>query len=275
MVQWGPFVVLVVVLTVVLLVLARHSQQLIFDQARADSPGDDPRRATDSELAAESIPSSAQSADDQAIELSTTTLLVNVASTQGIVIAIIAGAAWYFSIPAVAFGVTTDAISAGPTGLLVGIGFGIVLWLGSEFATGVADAVGTTYDERVREMLAPETTGGWLILFGIVLPLIATGEELLFRAALIGAPAAGLDISPWLLAIASSAAFALGHGAQGRVGVVVTGLLGFGLAGGFILTGSLLVVVVAHYVVNALEFYVHEYLALETPIWGSALHRFG
>jgi membrane protease YdiL (CAAX protease family) len=38
----------------------------------------------------------------------------------------------------------------------------------------------------------------------------------------------------------------------------VTGLLGFALAVTFVLTGSLLAVIVAHYLVNALEFIVHE-----------------
>jgi len=36
------------------------------------------------------------------------------------------------------------------------------------------------------------------------------------------------------------------------------GLLGVGLAAVFVLTGSLVVVIVAHYVINALEFVVHE-----------------
>jgi hypothetical protein len=47
--------------------------------------------------------------------------------------------------------------------------------------------------------------------------------------------------------------------------MVVTGALGFALAAGFVLTGSLVVVVVAHYLVNALEFTVHEGLGVERP----------
>ena len=68
----------------------------------------------------------------------------------------------------------------------------------------------------------------------------------------------GFGVSPWALAVLSSVAFALGHGAQGAAGVAVTGLLGFALAALFVLSGSLLAVVVAHYLVNALEFLVHE-----------------
>ncbi|PSQ23595.1 CPBP family intramembrane metalloprotease domain-containing protein, partial [Halobacteriales archaeon QS_9_67_15] len=82
-----------------------------------------------------------------------------------------------------------------------------------------------------------------------------------------GAPGAAFGVSPWALAVVSSVAFALGHGAQGRVGVAVTGALGLALAAGFILTDSLLVVVVAHYLVNALEFLVHEGLGLPDPVW--------
>jgi membrane protease YdiL (CAAX protease family) len=96
------------------------------------------------------------------------------------------------------------------------------------------------------------------VLLVVVLPLVAGFEELLFRAALVGGLAAGFGVSPWPLAVLSSAAFALGHGAQGRVGMVVTGVLGFALAALFVVTESLPAVVVAHYLVNALEFAVNE-----------------
>ena len=84
-------------------------------------------------------------------------------------------------------------------------------------------------------------------------------------------PAAGYGVSPWLLAVVASAAFALGHGAQGRVGVVVTGALGFVLAAGYVVSGSLLLVVVAHYVINALEFLVHEGLGIDDVSVGRAV----
>ena len=220
-----------------------------------------PRRAIDS---TECDPTT------ETVPLTPRMLLANVAFTQLLVVAVLLGAAWYFSIPAWAFGVATgEAMSTGLQGVAIGVAFGVVLWLANELATTIADAVGAAYDETVREMLAPETPQGWLFLFGGVLPLIAFAEELLFRAALIGVPAAGFDVSPWLLAVVSSLAFALGHGAQGRVGIVVTGVLGLALAGGYILTGSLLVVVVAHYVINAMEFFVHELLGVEALLFSS------
>ncbi len=197
------------------------------------------------------------------ITLTPQVLMANVAFTQLLVVIVLVLAAWYFEIPAAAFGITADAMSTGLPAVAIGVVFGAVLWVANELSTTLADAVGASYDEQVREMLAPESVQGWILLFVGVLPLISVGEELLFRAALIGVPEAGYGLNVWLLALGSSVAFALGHGAQGRVGVVVTGALGFVLAAGYIVTGSLLVVVVAHYVINALEFYVHEYLGFE------------
>jgi membrane protease YdiL (CAAX protease family) len=227
---------------------------------RAADPPPDP---IDLDPARAQPPTPSAGGGAQELELTPAMVIANVAATQGLIAGIVLAAGWYFAIPADAFGVTADPLSTGLPAIGVGIGFGVLLWTGNELATTLADAVGAAYDEGVREMLAPESPGGWVLLFGGVLPTIAVAEELLFRAALIGVPAASFPVSPWLLAAASSLAFALGHGAQGRVGVVVTGLLGFALAAGYILSGSLLVVVVAHYVVNALEFFVYEYLSLE------------
>ena len=196
-------------------------------------------------------------------EFTTGALLANVAFTQGLFGAAIAVGAWYYDIPAAALGIAAEPMQTGMLAVAVGVAFGVVLWLANEATAAVADAVGAAYDESLREMLTPDTAGGWVLLLGVILPLIAVVEELIFRAALIGVPAAGFDISPWALAIFSSAMFAFGHGAQGRAGIVVTGGLGFVLAGGYILSGSLLVVVIAHYLVNALEFVVHEGLGAD------------
>ncbi|MFC7195011.1 CPBP family intramembrane glutamic endopeptidase [Halosimplex aquaticum] len=194
-------------------------------------------------------------------------LLLNVALTQGLFGAILAGGAWYFGVPLPTLGISGDPLSTGLPALAVGIGFGVALWVGNELASGLAASSGADYDEGLRELLAPDGRRAWVLLLGATLPVIAVVEEFIFRAAVVGATAEALSASPWLLAIVSSIAFALGHGAQGRVGVAVTGALGFVLAAGFVLTNSLLVVVVAHYLVNALEFLVHEGLGLPDPVW--------
>ncbi|QLH84997.1 CPBP family intramembrane metalloprotease [Halosimplex pelagicum] len=194
-------------------------------------------------------------------------LLLNVALTQGLFGAILAGGAWYFGVPLDVLGVSGDALSTGLPALLVGVVFGVVLWVGNELASGLAASSGADYDEGLRELLAPEGVRGWGLLLGATLPTIAVVEEFVFRAAVVGAVTPVAGTSPWVLAVVSSVAFALGHGAQGRVGVLVTGGLGFALAAGFVLTESLLVVVVAHYLVNALEFLAHEGFGLPDPVW--------
>jgi membrane protease YdiL (CAAX protease family) len=197
-------------------------------------------------------------------EFSTGALLANVALSQGLFGAAILGAAWLADLPPVALGVEVgNPWSVGLPAVGLGIVVGVALYVANELSSVLLDATGVEYSEGLREALAPDTLRGWVVLLGVVLPIIAGFEELLFRAALVGAFAAGFGVSPWLLALFSTVAFAVGHGAQGPGGVVVTGFLGFALAAAFVLSGSLLVVVVAHYLVNALEFVIHEGLGIE------------
>ncbi|WP_336345414.1 CPBP family intramembrane glutamic endopeptidase [Halalkalicoccus ordinarius] len=237
MAEWATFVGLTGVVCVLLLALAHLSRTVV-------EPRDERTETPDPEI----TPGA---------------LLANVALSQGLFAAVLLAAAWYTEIPPAALGIGTDAGTSGLGAVGIGLGLGLALYLASEAGGALADRLGFTYDERLRGLLAPRSAGGWAVLLGLVLPVIAAFEEFLFRAALIGAVAAGYGVSPWLLAIVSSVLFALGHGAQGRTGVVVTGLLGFVLAAAFVLTGSLLVVVIAHYVVNALEFVVHEGLGID------------
>jgi membrane protease YdiL (CAAX protease family) len=202
--------------------------------------------------------------DPDELELTTGALLANVAVSQGVFGLAILGAAWLADVPLAALGVGVgDPWSVGPPAVALGVAVGAALYVANELSSTVVDAAGVEYSEGLREALAPDSLRGWAVLLGLVLPVIAGFEELLFRAALIGAFAAGFGVSPWALAVFSTVAFAIGHGAQGPGGVAVTGLLGFALAAAFVLSGSLLVVVVAHYLVNALEFVVHEGFGVE------------
>ncbi|WP_440765983.1 CPBP family glutamic-type intramembrane protease [Natronorubrum sp. DTA7] len=199
--------------------------------------------------------------------LSTGELLANVALSQGLFALVLLGGVIYTGIPAAALGIEFS-LGYLEQGLLLGTAFGLALYVVNEIGAATATRFGFDHDEELRELLAPDTRRGWSALLLVVLPIIAVFEELLFRAALIGVIAAAFGVSPWLLAVVSSIAFAVGHGMQGSVGVVVTGLLGFVLAAIFIVTGSFLAVVVAHYLVNALEFVVHEGLGFE---WAQTL----
>ena len=274
MTRWAAFVGLTVLVVTLLLVLARLSQTLVSDStatsngtrsrpfgdaARKDEPFSRRGLRRDPVVPRFESPSQATVRSGSDVpELSTGTLLANVAITQGLLGGLLAAGAFYFRVPLVHLGLGDSPLATGFLGLVVGVVFGLVLWLGNEAAGVLAEATGSGYDESLREMLAPDTLSGWVLLLGAVLPAIAFVEEFIFRAAAIGSVAAGFGTSPWALAVVSSLAFGVAHGAQGRAGIVVTGALGFALAAGFILTESLLVVVVAHYLVNAVEMVVHE-----------------
>jgi len=195
--------------------------------------------------------------------LSQSVLLLNVALSQGTFGVVLVVAAVLSAVPRGALGVADQHVSV--PAVLVGVAFGTALYAANEVGGSVADAFGFGRGEALRGLLAPESGLGWAILLGGVLPVVAGFEELLFRGVLVGAFAAGAGVSPWLLVVPSSVLFGLGHGAQGRLGVVVTTALGAVLAVAFVLTGSLVVVVVAHYLVNALEFVVHESELVRSP----------
>ncbi|MFC7155608.1 CPBP family intramembrane glutamic endopeptidase [Halomarina halobia] len=274
MTDWAAFVGLTVVVLLSLLALARLSQGTVrAPPRRADGSAgsvalaefDPPTRGRG---AAASLPdggvlSRAASRTDLD-SIGTGALLVNVALSQGLFgLALVAGA-WYTRVPLAALGVDLSApLSTGLPALAVGVGVGVALYLANALGAAGASALGFDADETLRDLLTPDSPGGWGLLLVGVLPIIAGFEEVLFRAALVGAFSTGFGVSPWLLAALSSVAFALGHGAQGRAGILVTGVLGFVLAAVFVLTNSLLAVVVAHYLVNALEFVVSGYFGVE------------
>jgi membrane protease YdiL (CAAX protease family) len=184
--------------------------------------------------------------------ITTATLFLNVVLSQGLFLSLLVLGAWVAAIPPDAFGLTPAAFSARSVGAGVALGGG--LHAVNAIGSALSDRFGFADAGALRRALTPTTRTGWATLLLVVLPLVAGFEEFLFRGVLVGALAAGFDVSPWLLAALSSVAFALGHGAQGRIGVLVTGTIGFVLAAAFVLTGSLVTVVVAHYLVNALEF---------------------
>ncbi|WP_440007310.1 lysostaphin resistance A-like protein [Halomicrococcus sp. SG-WS-1] len=273
--QWKSFAGVTLLVLAMLVALARASQSSLSapELRDGDSPGGTGAPAREAGTVAGEPPTSDDEAGDDrptgngetgreatgdrdATARETLTpelLLVNVAVSQGLFGAVLVAAAWIGSVPPGALGVGTVTLRT----LALGVAIGVALFAANELGQHVADALGIDYAEGMRELLTPDSARGWFVLLFLVLPIIAGFEELLFRGALIGAFAAGFGVSPWLLAAGSTVAFALGHGAQGPGGILVTGLLGGALAAVFVLTESLPVVVVAHYLVNALEFTVH------------------
>jgi membrane protease YdiL (CAAX protease family) len=273
--RWAVFAGIALTVLVSLLLLARASQSVVGgryvtrEEQRWLESLPDGADHLDTETAPKPRRKTpAESTLDGPADLSTTALLANVAVSHGLFAALLLGGIWLTEVPLSALGVTAAPIASGPLGVGVGLAVGVAISLANTLAAGLVDIFDTDPSEELREMLAPETARGWALLLFVVLPIIAGFEELLFRGALIGAFAVGFGVSPWLLAVLSSVAFAAGHGAQGGLGVVVTGLLGFALAAVFVLTNSLLVVVVAHYVVNAVEFVVVEGMGWE-PFGGT------
>jgi len=258
--DWTAFGAITVVLTLLVLFLARTTQRALDSSTEPAETLDQPE---DVEEISPQRPDRGKgiSLDD----ISTAALLANVVGTQLLFLVLLLGGIWYADVPLGTLGVTM------PTGAELGIGavLGTVLFglnqvaarLGRQFGLGGEDAAnraGAAGNEELREALAPDSLTGWLVLLFVVLPVVAGFEELLFRGALVGGLATGFGLSPWLLVAGSSLAFGLGHGAQGRVGIAVTAMLGGVLGAAFVATGSLWLVVVAHYLVNALEFVVCE-----------------
>ncbi|WP_058365516.1 CPBP family intramembrane glutamic endopeptidase [Haloparvum sedimenti] len=243
MTDWTAFAAGAGLLTAVLLFLTHRSRRTL---DRVQIVGVDEPEHRSSETAA----------DPPRPVLTTRALLANVAVSQALALGVLAALAWWTEVPAAAFGLA--AAVATPRLLAVGVVAGTLLYLGNEAAAALARRAGYSPSTRLREAMAPTTRGEWGLLLGVVVPVIAATEEAVFRGALVGALALGLGLDPWLLVAVSSVAFGLGHGAQGALGVAVAALLGAVLGALFVATGSLLAVVVAHYVVDALEFGVRE-----------------
>lgn len=264
MTRWAAFAGVTLAVLFLLLVLARLSQSAVSghyvtrEERRWLNRLPDGADHLDSRSAPPPRKSPAESTLESDAEPSTLALLANVSVSQGFFALLLLGGAWLAEVPASALGVAAAPLSTGLPALGIGIAAGVGLSFGNALAGGLAERFDGDPSEELRSLLSPETLGGWVVLLGGVLPVIAGFEELLFRAALIGAFSVGFAVSPWALVAFSSVAFAVGHGAQGTLGVIVTGLLGAALGALFVVTNSLLAVVVAHYLVNAVEFVAGE-----------------
>jgi membrane protease YdiL (CAAX protease family) len=257
--EWTAFAGFVGVVLLGLLLLARASAGAVTDVSPPSGESsshrfashDAPATLTDRVVGID--PGAA--ASRRSVGPSTPLLLVNVVVSQGLFGAILLAGVWLADVPPGALGLSAGAIT--PVALGAGLGLGLALHAVNAVGSRLVDQFDLGDSAALRRALTPESPAGWAVLLVVVLPVVAGFEELLFRGVLIGALATGFGVSPWLLAVGSSIAFALGHGAQGRIGIVVTGALGFVLAAAFVLTGSLATVVLAHYLVNALEFVVN------------------
>lgn len=217
-------------------------------------PGPTPHHGdTDPETASDgSVPGH----DGLSVEgLSTELLLANAVVTHGTVLVLVVLGVILSGVSMDVLGV--DSFTADQISVWTGLAAGVALYVVDEALSEAMTHVGLESADLLRSALAPSSLRGWCLLLLGILPLVSVAEELLFRGALIGATLA-LGLSPLAVLLTSAVLFGFAHGIQGVGGVVVAGFLGLGLGVVFIWTGSLLAVVIAHYVVNALEFLVHE-----------------
>lgn len=130
-----------------------------------------------------------------------------------------------------------------------GVGWGLALALFFYLITRwvTARTGGRFYSDVVIAYITP-ADGRELILVGLVMASIALLEELLFRSLLLGG---FMPIAPaWALVLGIGLLFGVMHSPQGLLGMVGSGLAGvlFGVL--FLRTGSLVLPLTAHYVVN-------------------------
>jgi uncharacterized protein len=135
-------------------------------------------------------------------------------------------------------------------------GLGIILGLATQLvANGVTLAAikrwgRDIYSPVVMRNIMPRTRIEW-VLVPAALALAVLLEEMLFRSLLVGA--LGQSLPVWVLAVLFAAVFGLMHSPQGSLGIVMTGIMGFWLSTLFIWSGSLLLPLTAHYVINILQ----------------------
>lgn len=106
------------------------------------------------------------------------------------------------------------------------------------------------YSPVVMKNIFPRTRREWLLVPAAML-LAVLLEEVLFRGLLLGGLSAFLP--PGLLVVGLGAVFGLMHSPQGTLGMIVSAVIGMGLSGLFLWSGSLLAPLVAHYLINLLQ----------------------
>lgn len=164
-------------------------------------------------------------------------------------VAVCVGLGWLSGRPFAALGWTLDYW---PVWLVLGVVLGAALGAAFFFATRwvVARTGHRFYSPILTEILAPRdgVELAWMALAFV--PAVAL-EELLFRSLWIGGFSVMAPAGLWLLA--SALIFGLLHGAQGLWGMAGATLAGLILGLLFLASGSLVLPLAAHWVVNVIQ----------------------
>jgi len=157
--------------------------------------------------------------------------------------------AWFTGLSGVALGFT---VSNWPQSILAGLAVGVVVQAGVNWVTNQAiQRVGKhVYSPWLILNILPRRNVEWLLVGLAFIPAVAM-EELLFRSLLIGGFQGVLPTG--LLIVATSIVFGFMHQPQGKLGMTVAGAINALLSTLFVLTGQLLITLIAHYTVNMLQ----------------------
>ncbi len=139
--------------------------------------------------------------------------------------------------------------------MVIGLGVGVAAQLPLNALTNWA--IGRfgphIYSPLVVLSVLPQNRGEWAPVLLALFPAVLV-EELLFRSLLLGG--LGLFFPVSTLVVGTALLFGWMHSPQGRLGMIMTGVLSIVLAGLFLWRGSVLSPLVAHYVVNFLQLLV-------------------
>jgi membrane protease YdiL (CAAX protease family) len=168
--------------------------------------------------------------------------------------------AWFSGLPAAELGLTPKNIW--PT-IGLGLGIGLVTQLGVNLATQQAIKYfgPQIYSPWLIRNILPRQTHDWLLVALAFLPPVAM-EELLFRTLLIGGFQTIIPLP--LLILATSVIFGLMHLPQGKLGVLISGVINVLFCWLFIWSGQLLLTLAVHYTINLLQLITAYFLQ---PAW--------
>lgn len=150
---------------------------------------------------------------------------------------------------------TIGLIRIRPLDLIAGVALGVGLWLSLVGLTWILAARGIEFSESrnsVARLMDTEDKYHWNVVIGVVYPLVAFGEELLFRGAFIGGLHAAWGLPIWVLILVSGILYGLPQLPSDAFSFLRVSAIGWALAGGWVLVGSLVVPILAHYIVNVL-----------------------
>lgn len=168
---------------------------------------------------------------------------------KGALVLVCTGLALASGLPARQFGwPPAQPLSELAIGLVAGIITQLLLslitpWAIGRFGKGV-------YSISVIKNIYPRSRREWLLTPGAMFVAVLL-EEVLFRGLLLGGFSAFLP--PALLVAVLAIAFGLMHSAQAQLGMVVSAIVAIEFSLLFLLFGSLLVPLVAHYTVNMMQ----------------------